>query len=616
MPITSAAILAAGPGTRLDRFNNPKPLVKVGGRSLILWIIKHLEEVGVNDIAIVVGERREEIIRELTAHPDIAATVRFVDAPRGPDASLATSVAALHGQMADRFYLAMSDLVFERNPFTAFAEEGVQVAVEHDEARGARSGANSRLMLDASGRVVDAGPHLEAGPYQPGVYLMDGAFLAWLNGEGGTASLDEALVRYGANRPVTAVPLPAGEWHDVNTPALHIRAELLARELLGRSGRPVAAQTLARRLDIAHTFARTRNLQTHIVVEQGIIDRLENLPLVAGNQYRSTHFLLTDGTVNSLYAERAQRGLTAAGLDVHTLVVPPGETSKNIQTYARLADEIFARGLDKNSVIFSLGGGVVNNIAGFLASTLYRGIGLIHIPTTTMAQVDAAIDFKQAVNASFGKNLFGSYYDAKTIIIDPTVLQTLPQRNLYDGVAESIKHALTQDADFLRYLQEHAQRATDTDVLEEITRRTLALKVPLLNGDTADDYNEMLPQYGHSVAHAVEHLSGYELLHGEAVAIGMCVVAEVARLIGVCGDETVDLHYRVCEQYHLPTQVPAYISPQDVCAAIRYDKHHLWGNPHMALVTEVGRCLEENGRFGLPVDYDIVFKAVVQNQSK
>lgn len=615
--IKKAAILAAGRGARLDRLNSPKPLVKVGGRPLILWIIKHLEEAGVVDITIVVGERNREVVRALTGHEEIKAAIHFVEAPAGDSMSLARSVASLKEYINEPFYLAMADLVFERNPFLVFSGSEPQALVDTNVTRAERSGARARAVTDSAGRIIDAGHELNEGAVQTGVYVLDSHFLEWLNkSEAKSGSLDQALVQYGNSRSVMAVLLPVGDWYDVNTPAVHVRAELLARRLLNQGAPAILSSQTQRSLDIGHTFSRRRTLQTHIVVEQGVLARLVERQLIPESHLHSNHYIITDATVDALYGEQVRQGLSARGAAVHKLVVAPGEATKNIHVYARLADEIFSRGLDKHSIIISLGGGVVNNIAGFLASTLYRGIGLIHIPTTSMAQVDAAIDFKQAVNASFGKNLFGSYYAAQTIVIDPTVLLSLTQRHLYDGFAESIKHALTQNAGFLRFLNENADRLHDVNILEEIVRRTLALKVPLLNGDTADDYNEMLPQYGHSVAHAVEHLSGYELLHGEAVAVGMCVVAEVAHLMGVASQEIVDAHYRICEQYRLPTRVPDDISPEDVCATIRYDKHYLWGRPHMALVVEPGKCWEENGIYGLPVDYELVKQAVQINQSR
>jgi 3-dehydroquinate synthase len=271
--------------------------------------------------------------------------------------------------------------------------------------------------------------------------------------------------------------------------------------------------------------------------------------------------------------------------------------------------------MDEGSVIVDVGGGVVNNMAGFLAATLYRGVELIHIPTTTMAQVDAAIDFKQAVNSKKGKNLTGAYHPASHVLIDPDTLATLPERHIRNGLAESLKHAITQDAEFFQWLLKNERPLTDLDFWETVIRRTIALKVPLLNGDPHDEANEMLPQYGHSIGHAVEHVSGYAFLHGEAVAIGMCVSAEIARLIGVCDEATVEAHYQLCSRYGLPTQIPQSINVEDVLNTIRYDKHYLGSLPRMALVSSVGTVWKDQGVVSIPIDYPILARAIEANQS-
>jgi len=615
--IKKAVILAAGRGARLDRLNSPKPLVKVGGKPLILWIIKNLEAIGIEDIIITIGDRNREVKSILTGNEDIKANIVFIDVDVGSINTLARSVAALEQYIDEPFYLAASDLVFERNPFECFSGISSQVLVDKNDTRADQSGARSRVRVDVSGRIVQAGHDLNKGFMQTGVYVLSPEFLSWLNSEGSCIeSMDNALVAYSKLHSIETIYLGDGEWYDVNTPAIHVRAELLARSLMNQTQFDSLDASSFHSLDIAYTFSRTRIMQTNIIVEQGILNSLGQRQIISKSHRNSNHYILTDSNVDELYGEAALLGLSKAGYKVQKLVVVPGETSKNIHLYSQIADEIFSRGLDKYSIIISLGGGVLNNIAGFLASTLYRGIGLIHIPTTSMAQVDAAIDFKQAVNASFGKNLFGSYYPAQTIIIDPCALLSLPKRNLYDGFAESIKHALVQDSEFLAFLYANAKNIDNVDVLEEIIRRTLALKVPLLNGDIKDDYNEMLPQYGHSVGHAVEHLSGYELFHGEAVAVGMCVVAEIARLMGICSDDVVEKHYKICEQYYLPTRVPKAILPEDVVNTIRYDKHFLLERAHMALPVKLGACLEEKGVYGLPVDLEFVRQAVFINQSR
>jgi 3-dehydroquinate synthase len=233
-----------------------------------------------------------------------------------------------------------------------------------------------------------------------------------------------------------------------------------------------------------------------------------------------------------------------------------------------------------------------------------------------MAQVDAAIDFKQAINSKKGKNLLGSYYPAIKIAMDPEVLATLEKRHVINGVAESIKHALVQDEKFLEYLNDNHERIMEIDFLDDVVRRTIELKVPLLIGDVANDYNEMVPQYAHCVGHAVEHLSGYDLLHGEAVAVGMCVTAEISKLLGICDDGVVRAHYDICDKYNLPTIVPDYITEEDICQAIRFDKHFLRGKPQMALPTKIGDVWSDKGIHAVPVDYEVIKRAVALNKKR
>ena len=255
--------------------------------------------------------------------------------------------------------------------------------------------------------------------------------------------------------------------------------------------------------------------------------------LLPENVKNTSHFLITDSNVDELYAEQVLSTLAAAGFKVLKIVIPPNEISKSMVRYVEILDRILASGLDKHSRILSLGGGVVNNIAGFLASTIYRGLHLIHIATTTLSQVDAAIDFKQAINAKYGKNLVGSFYPADFVIVDPTVCLTLTDRDFYNGLSESLKHALAQDKELFNYLIENASRARNADVLTHITKKTIEAKLEVMNQADPLLVEEMIKQYGHAIGHAIEHLSRGKLLHGEAIAIGMTLSARIGEYLHI-----------------------------------------------------------------------------------
>lgn len=381
-------------------------------------------------------------------------------------------------------------------------------------------------------------------------------------------------------------------------------------------------------------FHRVKLMQSEIIVERGISRRLAECgkQIVPAICHESNNYMITDTIIDGMYSDRVLSGLRAAGLKVHKIVVPAdeldetgeasGERFKTLKVFSECVDQILERGIDKRSAIISLGGGVVNNIAGFIAASLYRGVTLVHFSTTTMGQVDAAIDFKQAVNHHKGKNLLGAYHPAARIILDPELLVSLSRRHILNGISESIKHAITQSQEMLDYILDNRSMMDDkdqlVDYLESIIRMTIAHKVPTLSGDTANDYNEMLPQYGHAIGHAVEFLSLHmpesdrALLHGEAIAIGMCITAEVAHILGVCTREVVDKHYSVFQQMNLPVYIPTFMSARDICTKMCYDKHYV-KQPTMGLAADIGTMYKKGNAYGHSIDPDTLQSALSEN---
>jgi len=329
------------------------------------------------------------------------------------------------------------------------------------------------------------------------------------------------------------------------------------------------------------------------------------------------------------------KGIQDSGLNCSKVVVPAetadetGETScetfKTLRVFEKCCDQILANGISKNSCIISLGGGVVNNLCGFIASCLYRGISLVHLTTTMMGMTDAAIDFKQAVNHSLGKNLIGAYYPANTIVIDTDTLKTLSKRHILNGIAEALKHALAQSKHCVETIVEplridHKTVLRDSKYLERVCRTCIDWKVPTLIYYHESDFNEMVPQYGHSFGHAVEHLSYHEgqtpLLHGEAVAIGMCLCAEVSHLMGFCDIKTVDEHYKIVEDCKLPVYVPEEMPLDKVFEKMAFDKHFV-RKPTMGLIKAIGEMqTNENGDYSFMIENDIIHKALEANANR
>jgi len=289
--------------------------------------------------------------------------------------------------------------------------------------------------------------------------------------------------------------------------------------------------------------------------------------------------------------------------------------------FSQLADHVLAVGIDKHSVLISLGGGAVANVCGFIASTLHRGIGLIHFPTTLLAQCDAAISHKQAVNAKHGKNLVGSYYAPLKIIVDPQVLQTLDDWLLPDGFGEIVKHALCQDPDvLLKMLDDHDGDLTDLDFLEKTVRRTIELKCEVIDLDPKEKREAVVLIYGHELGHAIETVSHRPgslccLSHGQAVAIGCVVSARVAVALGCCDSSAIQRTIDLCEKYHLPTQVPADQSIDAIMKALRKTKVYSVEGCQFALLETVGRLFNVDGDYHLPVEDAVIQKATEQSMA-
>lgn len=358
-----------------------------------------------------------------------------------------------------------------------------------------------------------------------------------------------------------------------------------------------------------------RNFHSDISLSLGLINNLEKAELFNNIRTSSNHILITDENVNKLYSVKVINKLEYLGFKVIKFVIPASDSAKNIDEYNKLVSKSLDYGFDKKSVIFSLGGGVVNNIAGFLASTLYRGIGLVHFPTSMLSQVDASIDFKQAINHDKGKNLIGSYYPASNIIIDPSLLKTLDNRFIYDGISESIKHALCQSREFYDYLLSNRNNLDKEEVLYTIVENSISLKLKLMNDNLEDDYDESIKQYGHALGHAIEHLSNGNIYHGEAISIGMCVSAEIAFIFGISTKEVLESHYKIFNLYNLPTIIPEIFSFKDIWNKMKYDKHTLDGKIYSGLIKEV-EVMSQNkdGDFGYYIDEDLLLKAIIANK--
>ncbi|MBA2528443.1 MAG: 3-dehydroquinate synthase [Euzebyales bacterium] len=271
-----------------------------------------------------------------------------------------------------------------------------------------------------------------------------------------------------------------------------------------------------------------------IVIGPGLLD---DLPAVLGlPEHARRAALVSAAPVSVLYANRTAAGLRALGVEVHAVTVPDGEQAKSLATLEGLYHRLAAIPLGRDDVIVALGGGAVGDLAGFAAATWHRGVALVQLPTTLLAQVDAAIGGKTGVNLAEGKNLVGAFHQPHAVIADTAALATLPPRDLRAGLGEAVKYGFIADPEVLRLLEEDPEAAArgDPDVLGEIVRRGAAVKARIVSADEREADERALLNYGHTVGHAVEALAGYGTYrHGEAVALGMVAAARLGERMGV-----------------------------------------------------------------------------------
>ncbi len=614
--VATAVIPAAGRGARLDRPLTPKPLVDVGGEPLLVRLLGQLAAVGVTRAIVIVGHDAKRVMRGLAHHPRVELELEFVEEPRWEE-GLATSVLAAAGRVTGPFFLAMADHYFDdellrRMSRPAPQQGSVSALIETDLGRVADTSSAVKVRLEGRtvstfGRGLEAPDGIDAGLFVAWPNLFDA--LSAARAKNPRAELLDGLTLLGQQGLVEAVTSDGKLWADIDTPAAVVQTEMRIRHARRFSTAPRAAA--AALSGNKYSFVTGHAVTTEINVGRGTATEVERFAVqIPAESRTSPLFVFTDETVNRLYGDKFMSCLERLGYQAHRIVTPDGESAKSMDSFNRLVEEVLSLGIDERSVLISLGGGVVCNVCGFIASTLYRGIGLIHVPTTLMAQCDAAISHKQGINGMRGKNLVGSYYAPSQIVVDVDLLATLEPRRIADGMSEIIKHGLGEDTALFDKLVSYSGDHREPAFLEAVVERNIQLKCALTSNDPKELGPGMVLMYGHTAGHAVEWLSGYELSHGEAVAIGMMVAARVSRILGGCTDDLVVAHDRVMAKYGLPRHIPANISTPDILEAMRYGKRYLTEGFRMCLLADVGKLWSVDGDTVIPVSEPVLIQAL------
>jgi len=279
------------------------------------------------------------------------------------------------------------------------------------------------------------------------------------------------------------------------------------------------------------------------------------------------------------------------------MVIQPGEASKKWGTLARIFGWLVKRGFDRKSCLIALGGGVVGDVTGFVASVYMRSIPYIQVPTTLLAQVDSSMGGKNGVDLSHGKNLIGTVYQPERVYIDPSVLESLSHTEFQHGLAEAIKSAVIRDGEFFRFLEHHhdAIITHDPNALEEIISRCCRIKTEVVMADEHDRGLRRLLNFGHTVGHAIEALSGYTMPHGTAVSMGMAAETVLSTREGTLVSRDRTRILKILERYGLPTQIPRHHDSDALLALMGVDKKTEDGRIAVVLPTSVGTAIVKEG---------------------
>jgi 3-dehydroquinate synthase len=317
--------------------------------------------------------------------------------------------------------------------------------------------------------------------------------------------------------------------------------------------------------------------------------------------------IVTDSNVGPVYASRVRAAVGDAQATVFT--IPAGEAHKTRDTWAALSDELLTAGFGRDTTVLALGGGVVGDLAGFVAATFMRGVPYVQLPTSLLAMIDASVGGKTGVDTPAGKNLVGAFHQPAAVIADTSVLATLPAEHLRAGLAEAIKHGVIADAAYFDSVVGFAATAKPDvagSAMLELVARSVEIKADVVRRDERESGVRKTLNFGHTIGHAVERCSNYEVLHGNAVAIGMVYESAIADRLGVAERGTESAVRRAVREAGLPDVRPSSVSAGDVIAAARGDKKSRGGRAEYALPKRIGTMAGEDSGWSIAVDESLV----------
>ena len=332
-------------------------------------------------------------------------------------------------------------------------------------------------------------------------------------------------------------------------------------------------------------------------------------PYIKGKQV----MIVTNTTVAPLYLEHYLTAIKALGKKVATCILPDGEKYKNIEHLNLIFDALLKAGFNRDATVLALGGGVIGDMAGFASACFQRGVYFIQVPTTLLSQVDSSVGGKTGINHPLGKNMIGAFQQPQVVLADMSQLSTLPDRELSAGLAEVIKYALLGDLDFLVWLEENMDGLVgrDSALLAEAVYRSCAHKARIVANDEKEQGERALLNLGHTFGHAIESYLGYGIwLHGEAVATGMVMAADLSQRLGWISVKDLERTKKIIQRAHLPVKCPA-IPLDEFLAYMAHDKKVLNGQLRLVLMKSLGQAV-----ISKEFDVELMKQAILANQEK
>lgn len=335
-------------------------------------------------------------------------------------------------------------------------------------------------------------------------------------------------------------------------------------------------------------ICRVSNPSHHYEIEIGY--GLLNVQSSYLKSLASKFAIISDDKIAPLYGKQLQETLRASGLQTELFFFLNGEQNKTRATKEALENQLFEKGFGSDSCVIALGGGVVTDVAGYLAATYCRGVPLVMIPTSLLGMVDASIGGKTGVNLSYGKNMLGCIYQPNKVVIDLSTLESLPKREFSNGFVEMIKHALIADGNFFQDLEKNSHQflSLNSTALKKGVFKSCQIKKEIVEQDEKGKGKRHLLNFGHTIGHALESLTQYTLSHGEAVAIGLLVESYISLKLGLLDQNSFDRIKTILHQYGLPLKLPIQFPFSAILQTLTLDKKSIKGLPRFVMIERIG----------------------------